>query len=423
MPKCSYGFKPYLQLLPVLLIISVVLAACSNTVNLAAPTGNKTPPPPSPTQTAATSNFINELTCKDHDRFKPVISTFNKMIADGLHQGAQLAVYENGELSLYVTGGKDIKSGKAITGDNLFCIRSTTKGLTALVVAMLYERGLLEYNEPVAKYWAEFAQNGKENITVAQIMSHRAGIPQSISTPVMQWSDRAAVARGVEELKPLWTPGKRNGYHASTYGWVADELALRLAGAGIADLLARDVTGPLGIKDVYIGLPQGEFARFCPMAILGETATVRAAFNEFMNTYDGMKLPLSWASGAATAKDLARLFNVFAFNGSFNGHTIISRETQELISRSTNPSGEMDLILKWPVYWGLGVINGETPSIYGSAKHPHAIGHAGGGANVAWADPDRRLSVAFLCNGMRTGGEEWERYRVLADSIYAAIIK
>lgn len=369
------------------------------------------------------ADYLNELTCNDPGRFKPVISVFNGMIADGLHEGAQLAIYENGELSLYLTGGKDIKSGKPVTGDNLFCIRSTTKGLTALVIAMLCERGLLKYDDPVAKYWPEFARNGKENITVAQVMGHRAGIPQSIATPVSEWTDRAAVARGVEDMRPLWTPGKHNGYHASTYGWIADELALRLTGNNIAALLAGEVTGPLGIKDVYIGLPQSEFARFCPMAVLGETARTRVAFNDFMNTYEGMKLPLSWGSGAATAKDLARLFNIFAFNGSYNGKTVISRETQELISRPTNSPEETDLILKWPVRWGLGVINGETPSIYGTERHPNAIGHAGGGANVAWADPGRKLSVAFLCNGMRTGGEEWERYRVLADSIYAIIIQ
>jgi CubicO group peptidase (beta-lactamase class C family) len=418
-----YFSKAFFLLIPVLLIALLPETACKCNVPAPIPSDNKAFTRGTATQTTNPSGYINELTCKDPGRFKPVISIFNKMIADGLHEGAQLAVYENGELSLYVSGGKDIKSGKPITGDNLFCIRSTTKGLTALVIAMLYERGQLKYDDPVAKYWPEFARNGKESITIAQMMGHRAGIPQSISTPVTEWTDRAAVARGVEDLKPVWTPGKFNGYHASTYGWVADELALRLTNNNISGLLARDVTGPLGIKDVYIGLPQSEFARFCPLELLGKTDKTRAAFNDFMNTYDGMQLPLSWVSGAATARDLALLFNIFAFNGSYNGKAIISREAQELISRPTNSPGEMDLILKWPVRWGLGMINGETPSIYGSDQHADAIGHAGGGANVAWADPARKLSVAFLCNGMRTGGEEWERYRLLADSIYGVIIK
>ena len=415
-----YSVKAFLLFIPLLLISLIAGIGCNNMNATTAPPnqisastiGKQNPP---------VTDYVNELTCKDPARFKPVIATFNNMIAGGLHEGAQLAVYEDGELALYVTGGKDIKSGKPITGDNLFCIRSTTKALTALVMAMLYERGLFKYDDTVAKYWPEFAQNGKDSITISYMMGHRAGIPQSIATPVTQWADRPAVARGVEDLKPLWTPGMRNGYHASTYGWVADELAQRLAGADIANLLARDVTAPLRIKDVYIGLPQSEFARFCPLAVLGETANTRTAFNDFMNTYDGMKLPLSWVSGAANARDLARLFNIFAGKGSSDGKRIIRSDTQELISRPTNSIDEMDLILKWPVRWGLGLITGDTASVYGAIKHPHTIGHAGGGANVAWADPDKKLSVAFLCNGMRTEGEEWERYRVLADSIYTVI--
>jgi CubicO group peptidase (beta-lactamase class C family) len=415
--------KQCLPLLPLLAILVLVTSACAGPPGPAQPAGAASQTAATAVQNGRDPDYINEMACTDPARFKPVITVFNKMIADGLHEGAQLAIYENGELSLYISGGKDIKSGKPITGDNLFCVRSTTKGLTALVIAMLYERGLLKYDEPVAKYWPEFARNGKENITIAQIMGHRAGIPQSISVPVTKWTDRAEVARGVEELKPVWMPGKYDGYHASTYGWVADELAMRIADNNIAGLLARDVTGPLGIKDVYIGLPAGELNRFCPLALMGETDKTRAAFNDFMNTYDGMKLPLCWVSGAATARDLARLFNIFAFNGSYGGRTIISKETQELISRPTNSPGEMDLILKWPVRWGLGLINGDTPSVYGSGQHSNAIGHAGGGANVAWADPDRKMSVAFLCNGMRTGGEEWERYRILADSIYGVVLK
>jgi CubicO group peptidase (beta-lactamase class C family) len=420
--RCQ-GLKSYLLVLPLLAALGIVTSGCITPAGPASIADNTSPPATANAPEGPTPGYINEITCNDPGRFKPVIYLFNKMIADGLHKGAQLAIYENGELSLYVTGGKDIKSGKPVTGNNLFCIRSTTKGLTALAVAMLYERGLLKYDETVAKYWPEFARNGKENITVGQVMSHRAGIPQSISTPVTKWTDRQAVAAGVEELKPVWTPGKFDGYHASTYGWVADELAMRVAGENIAGLLAGNVTGPLGIRDVYIGLPASEFDRFCPLELMGETDKTRAVFNDFMNTYDGMKLPLCWVSGAATARDLANLFNIFAFEGSYGGRTIISRETQELITRPTNSAGEMDLILKWPVRWGLGLINGETPSVYGSDKHPYAIGHAGGGANVAWADPDRKLSVAFLCNGMRTGGEEWERYRILADSIYAVTLK
>jgi prepilin-type processing-associated H-X9-DG protein len=157
------------------------------------------------------------------------------------------------------------------------------------------------------------------------------------------------------------------------------------------------------------------------MEVLGKMAANRVALSEFLNTSQGLKLPLAWGAGVATAQDLARLFNILAFEGTYGGRTFISSNTQALISKPLNPPGSEDVILHWPVRWGLGFINGETPSIYGTVSHPQAIGHAGGGANVAWADPQQHLSVAFLCNGMRTGGEEWERYRILGDLIYEAV--
>ena len=144
--------------------------------------------------------------------------------------------------------------------------------------------------------------------------------------------------------------------------------------------------------------------------------------SDFINSYEGIRLPLVWLAGVANAWDLANMFNVFAFEGTFDGRTFLNKETQALISAPTNDSGELDRILQWPTRWGLGLILGDTPAIYGTPPHPRAIGHAGGGANVVWADPDERLTVAFLCNGMLTRGREWERYRVLGDLIYASLL-
>ncbi len=373
------------------------------------------------TNTASLPVNINYCEGNDLQDFNTVITAFDKMIADGLHRGAQLAVYKDGKPALILAGGRDVRTGRPVNEKSLFSIRSTTKSLAALVMAVLYERGLFKYDDPIVKYWPEFGRNGKENITITQVMSHSAGIPQTPQVPVTSWMDREAVAKAIEELKPAWVPGTRFGYHASTYGWVVDELAQRLTGLNIAGLLQQEVTGPMRITDVYLGLPDSEYARFCTMEVLGETAANRIALNEFLNTPQGLKLPLAWVAGVATADDLARLYNILAFEGTYGSRKFISSSTQALVSKPLNLSGDEDVVLHWPVRWGLGFINGQTPSIYGSNAHPRAIGHAGGGANVAWADPQQRLSVVFLCNGMRTGGEEWERYRILGDLIYESI--
>lgn len=349
---------------------------------------------------------------------------FEDMLREGLHPGAQLAVYRDGELAISLAGGLDAPGGNPVTETTLFQIRSVTKALTALVMLTLYDRGRFSFEDPVIKYWPEFGQNGKEAITIAQIMSHRAGIPDGPQISTAQMADRKVVAAAVEALKPEWTPGTANGYHAATYGWVLDELVFRMTGANVADFLKKEILEPLGNKDVFLGLPKEEFPRMAKMAV--ETGVrgrqdLRARFSDFMNTYQAVSLPLAWVCGVATAEGLANVMNLLAFEGTFGLKKFFSKQTQELAGKPTNKAGEMDRRLLWPVRWGLGFILGDTPDIYGTPPHAKALGHAGGGAGVAWGDPERRLAAAFNCNRMLGGTEVWERYRRIGDGIYAAL--
>jgi len=353
-----------------------------------------------------------------------LVQVFNLMMEEGLHPGAQLAVYRNGELVIELAGGIDPPSGKPITEKTLFQIRSITKALAAMVMLMLHDRGRFNFKDTVAKHWPEFGKNGKQMITIAQIMSHRAGIPDGPWIPIKDMANREVVAKAVEAMKPIWTPGSANGYHAASYGWVIDELVYRWESKDVSQLLETEITEPLGIKDVYLGLPEKEFPRMAKMVVedrVRKNQSVRARFSDFLNTYDGIKLPLSWAGGVATARDLAKLMNLLAFEGTTDSKRYFSKETQKIASTPTNRSGEIDRRLLWPVRWGLGFILGDTPHIYGTPPHPRIVGHAGGSASVAWADPEKRLSVVFLCNMMLGGTRWWERYKRIGDSVYAAI--
>jgi CubicO group peptidase (beta-lactamase class C family) len=124
--------------------------------------------------------------------------------------------------------------------------------------------------------------------------------------------------------------------------------------------------------------------------------------------------------GVATARDLANLMNLLAYEGTWRNRTFFSKHTLELASHPTNPPGVSDLRLQQPIRWGLGFILGDTPNIYGTTPHPRAVGHAGGGAVVAWADPERRLTAAFLCNRMVTrAGPQWSGE--IGDHVYGAL--
>ena len=353
-----------------------------------------------------------------------LVQVFNLMMEEGLHPGAQLAVYRHGELVIELAGGIDLPSGKPITEKTLFQIRSITKALAAMVMLTLHDRGRFDFEDTVAKHWPVFGKNGKEMITIAHVMSHRAGIPDGPWISVKDMANREVEARAVEDMKPIWTPGSANGYHASSYGWIIDELVYRWESKGISQLLKTEITEPLGINDVYLGLPEKKFPRMAKMVVedrVRKNQPVRARFSDLLNTYDGIKLPLSWACGVATAQDLAKLMNLLAFEGTIHSKKYFSKETQKMASTPTNRPGEIDRRLLWPVRWGLGFILGDTPHIYGTPPHPRVVGHAGGGASVAWADPEKRLSVVFLCNKMLGGTRWWDRYKRIGDSVYAAI--
>ncbi len=354
-----------------------------------------------------------------------ITEVFNRQLDEDLHPGAQLAVYRDGQLVLELFGGVTAPGGDApVTSRTLYQIRSTTKALTTLVMMQAYERGRFGLDDPVAKHWPEFAANGKDKITIGQVMSHRAGIPDGPVIAPEKFGQRAAVAEAVAAMKPVWEPGSQNGYHAATIGWVCDELLYRWEGKSAPDLLKQDFIAPLGLKDLFVGLPREQFGRMARMDVHPEVRAQqeeRARFSDALNTPGGISLPLSWAGGVSTARDLGRLMCVLAHEGQFEGRSYFKPETLALMSRPTNAEGAIDQRLMGSVRWGMGFLLGVERSSFTTQPHPRAVGHSGGGACVAWADPEQRLAVAFLCNRM-LGRESGRRNRAIGDAIYDALV-
>jgi len=349
---------------------------------------------------------------------------FQEMIDEGLHAGAQLAVFKNGRLIIELAGGAARPDGAPVTFETLFQIRSITKALAAMVMLGLRDQGAFDFDDPVSRHWPEFGRNGKAAITISHVLSHRAGIPDGPSVPPGLWNDRLAVARALEDMEPVWIPGSVNGYHAMSYGWVLDELVQRWTGRGISAGLGSALTAPLGIQDLFIGLPGYLYPRMAWMAVekrVRKNQAARARFSDYLNTAEGIGLPLASGNGVGTARSLAELMNVLAFQGTFKRRTWLSEDTFQRAARPSNEPGVVDRRILWPVRWGLGFILGHTPHIYGRPVHLRSIGHAGGGANVAWADPEHRLAVAFLCNGMLGGFKDWDRYLRVGEQVYAAV--
>lgn len=368
--------------------------------------------------------IADRLSAAERAGFMRVAGLFDRMLAEGLHDGAQLAVLRNGEQLFAACGGKVVQNGDPVAPSTLFQMRSITKLLATLVALRSFERGRFDFDDPVAAHWPEFANEGKQAITIRHVMSHRAGIPDGPALPLIDLQDRSKVRKAIEAMPLVWEPGTENGYHAHTIGWVLQELVMRWEGKPLELLLREEVLAPLGIHDIHLGLAEKDYPRMAKMTVGAEVRTIqarRSAMSDFINSYDGIRLPMASVMGVASATELAKLMAVLANGGESNGYRVVSERSLGLASVPTNAQGYVDLRLNHPIRWGLGFILGTTPDIYGSSDRPHLIGHAGGGANVAWADLKTGLAVAFLCNRMLEREQSWIRYRRIGDAIYAAL--
>ena len=346
--------------------------------------------------------------------------------------GASLAVYQGEALVVDLwCGWRDARKTMPWTPDTLVNVWSTTKGVTAIAVARLVDQGRLDYAAPVARYWPEFAQNGKAAITVSQLLSHQAGLPGFTEpTPLEDFYNWETVARRLAAQAPLWEPGTKNSYHAMTFGFLAGELIRRASGLGVGQFLAREVAGPLG-ADIFIGLPEAEERRVSPLIAPRITApfdldamapeAAAAVTNPLMTptlpndrAWRAAEIPAG--NGHATARGLARLYAAVANGGSLDGVRLMGPETVEaMIDVQTE---RVDILLGVPPRWGRGVTRNAI-GIYG--PEPAAFGHAGWGGSFGCGDTKAKVAIGYVLNQMgdRVVGDP--RSTGLCEAVYACL--
>ena len=198
--------------------------------------------------------------------YEPVREAFERNFTEHGDTGASVAVYVDGEKKVDLWGGVAVvATGRAWTEDTVALVFSVTKGATAVLCAMLADRGELDLDAPVSQYWPEFAAGGKETITTRQILSHVAGLPvidgDLTTAEVIEGSK---VVEALARQVPIWKPGAKHGYHGLTLGWLIGEIVVRATGRSVGDLFATEVAKPLGL-DFAIGLPAEAEARVAPL--------------------------------------------------------------------------------------------------------------------------------------------------------------
>lgn len=287
--------------------------------------------------------------------------------------GGSVAVYYQGKLVVDLWGGWFNQSKtEPYDNDTLQLVFSTSKGLTATAVALCVQRGLLNYSALVTDYWPEYAQNGKGNTTVADIMSHRAGLAND-SSEFDQYLNWTAMIHKLEQAPPQWTPGTAHGYHALTYGWLAGELVRRVdpKNRTLGQFILDEIAKPLEIE-FYIGLPTAQLHRVSPLdAKSNGTPNEYDAFNQ-NRTYQA-EIPA--ANGITNARSVARLYASLIDDVEGTKYKrLLNEATMKQATKSNTPANEIDLILHMPTQISMGyfLMDQAFPSL-----GPGVFGHSG----------------------------------------------
>lgn len=393
-------------------------------------------------------------------RFAPVREAMARGIAAGEEIGASLCVNIDGENVIDLWGGwRDEAHSVRWTEDTIVAVFSATKTVTSLAVLMLVDRGLLDLHAPVARYWPEFAQNGKENVLVRQLLSHTAGLPAW--EPPFSMAEAMDVPTATARLAaqaPWWEPGTRGSYHASTFGHLNGELVRRVAGMTLSQFIAKEITGPLGAS-FYLGLaddallarvatiypapeksekPAGEGSRASVLASDDLSVERAIGARTRLGSFSGMKRdPLelfnspAWrrtefggSSGHANAAGLGRIIAALSLGGVSRDVRLLSPEVIDLIFQE-QARGIDSYYLK-PIRWGIGYAlaseddnrRGPLPFMRPGRK---TCFWYGSGGSLAIADVERRITYTYAMNQCQSGRNSLNGvyYKAFYDSLGA----
>ena len=362
--------------------------------------------------------------------FEPVRDAFLKNFAEHQERGASVAAYSHGRQVVDLWGGTAGADGRPWARDTMACMMSVSKGILGLCMAMLYDRGQLDLDAPVARYWPEFAQAGKADITVTTALSHRAGIPVADAAQpgdIYDW-DRMTAALAAQA--PIWEPGSMLFYHSATLGHIAGEILRRITGRTIGDFVRREIAEPLG-ADYFFGLTDAEVAR-CADMVASPGNVVNAAkapgapplqerswrplpADEDFNSRAWRQSLIPSVNGHGTARGVARIYAALAQGGELDGVRLLRAESLDVFTaeRGVGTSQGSGLDLRS----GLCFMLSSPGRPMGG---PRAFGHSGAGGAQSFADPDRHLSFCYATNKMYDGTDVGRRAGSLLNALAAS---
>ena len=385
------------------------------------------------------------------DRFAGVAREFERNFAERGELGASVTVTVGGETVVDLWGGVADPDGARPWDEDTVCVvMSSTKGATSLAVHLLTTTGDLDLDEPVATYWPEFAQAGKERVLVRHLLSHQAGLP-ALRDPVPAggFYDWDGMVERLAAEAPFWEPGTRHGYHALTFGFLVGEVVRRVSGRSLGGFVADEIAGPLGL-DLHIGLPEaqhGRVARLLPppdpqpgdpvpaflLRAMTEPGSIPALV--MLNT-GGYLVPGEWDSpaalaaelpasgGVANARSLAGLYRAIVHDRRIGRFTLDAEDLARM--GAVQSAGSEDAVLASPGRWTSGYLKGaatprgvEPPSVISLSEA--AFGHTGNGGSIGFADPGCGMSFAYVMNQMSAAMGLGPTGQSLVDATYRSL--
>jgi len=365
--------------------------------------------------------------------FEPVAEVFRANFQrddDHREVGAALAVYRHGRRVVHLWGGVREPGGEAWTADTLVNVWSATKGLMAVVMARLVERGLIDYEAPVARYWPAFAAAGKSEIRVIDVLAHRSGLNGFREpTTIEEFPDWALLTGRLATQAPFWPPGREASYHAMTHGFLAGEIAQRVTGLAPRELFRAELGATLG-ADVHLGLPPSERHRLAPIVEpaqwttspagevdpIARPATVNPAPRpDWANREDWRGAQVPAANGHATADGLARVYGALANDGRLDGPSFLAPATIAELGRGRTNGHDHMLGVR---IWGAGVSLNATGTW---GPNPLTFGHSGWGGAFGCADPGAGVGIGYVMNRMGGKVAEDPRAAALCAAVHACL--
>ena len=343
------------------------------------------------------------------DKYLAVKELFLELHKTDREIGSSFAVYKDGNPVIDIWGGfSDKDKINSWQQNTLATVWSTTKGVAAITIAYAYEKGLLDYEEKVSKYWPEFGCNGKEDITVGMLLSHQAGICGSNTNEVSDYYDQKTMASELAQMTPIWEPGTASGYHSMTYGWLTSELIIRITGKTLGNFFRDEIGNPNEI-DFYIGLPEAEEDRVAEMIPFpkennessnhpndAQIASGRGPnLLKHQNTREWRAAEIPSANGQGCASAIAKLYSLVVTDQEsikiLNNSTIKTMTEERITNR--------DLVLDVVTRWGSGFIMNMHKVIYGPQET--SFGHSGWGGSCGFGDPVNKIGISYVMNNMK----------------------